>query len=73
MMIVSERPPVLQNQAQNTQVGEAEAIPAGSCRLYGPRGTPTYIKQHLLEQHLSFPKGYYVKIIICINKGKCIL
>ena len=69
MLMVSERPPVLHNQAQNTQVAEAGAEAAASCHLYEPHGTAGNIKQHLLEEHRSFPKSYYLAIIICIKRA----
>lgn len=69
MVIVSERPPVLQNQTQNTQAAEAAPEAAASRHLYEPHGTAGNIKQHLPEEHRSFPKGYYVAIIICIKRA----
>lgn len=73
MMRVSERPLVPQNQARHTPVGEAKAVVAASCHLEEPHQTASDIKQHSREEHISLPKCYYMKIIICTNKDKGLL
>ena len=72
MLIVSERPLVPLNWAQNTQAGEAEAMAAASCHLYEPCKTASKIKHHLLAEHASFPKSDSM-MIICVNKGEGVL